>query len=185
MAPKAYCMLSDKGCYSDPSKSKHWKLYFSTGTLYCLLNRNTRESLGRISKKLWKRSPISSRCQNTSRLLKLPFVFLKLGKKQQYAFYFLTVKDGLKVRVHNLPGIQSFANQYSPLFLAENDDQWRISDCINELINHLTCILSSPMLSSLPRSSRIWIPGNFSFSKESSNRCSCSSVNAVRRLGRV
>ena len=67
------------------------------------------------------------------------------------------------------------------VFLAVKDDRWGISDCEYESIKQLTWILSSSMLSSSARSSRIWMPGNFSISKESSNRFSCSSVNTVRR----
>ena len=74
-----------------------------------------------------------------------------------------------------------FKLSQSIVFLAVKDDRWWISDCQYESINRLTWILSSPILSSSARSSRIWMPGNFSVSKESSNRFSCSSVNAVRR----
>ena len=77
--------------------------------------------------------------------------------------------------------IQAESINFLLVFLAVKDDKWLISDCQYESINHLTWILSSPMLSSSARSSRIWMPGNFSVSKESSNRFSCSSVNAVRR----
>ena len=48
-------------------------------------------------------------------------------------------------------------------------------------LSQVTWILSSLMSSSLERSSLIWIPGNLSFSKASSNRSSCSSVKAVLR----
>ena len=49
------------------------------------------------------------------------------------------------------------------------------------LRKHLTWILSSPMLSSLASSSRIWIPGNLSCSNDSSKRSSCSLEKAVLR----
>lgn len=46
---------------------------------------------------------------------------------------------------------------------------------------HLTWILSSLIWSSRARSSRIWMPGNFSSANISSSRSSCSFVNAVLR----